>query len=451
MSEKVIITCAVTGAETTRESQPALPVTPEEIASSAFEAWEAGAAVLHLHVRHDDGSPTQDVAVFRKAIELVRSKCDIVIECTTGGAVGMTPEERLQPVTLRPEMASLDCGTVNFGDDYIVNTLPIMRQFAKAMREHGVRPTLECFDLGHVYASHILVKEGLLDEPYHYGLVLNVPGSVRYEVDVLEMFVRKLPRGAHWTLMGIGGKANLDAIYGALALGGNIRVGFEDNIYYTQGSPREEQRRARRARRPDREGLRPPARAPRRRPRDAEAEEGLRGAMQYRTVDWRSIPLFADVAEADWNDWSWQMKNGIRDVETLEKVVKLTDQEREEIQSCLGKFTMEITPYYAALMDRDDPFCPVRMQSVPRIAEMHDDPSDTGRPAPRGRRQSRPRSDAPLSRPRPPPHHEHLQHELPPLHAAAARRRQRRRHAGRERRRRRSSTSGRRRRSATSS
>ena len=235
MSEKVIITCAVTGAETTRESQPALPITPEEIAQSAFEAWEAGAAVLHLHVRNDDGSPTQNVKVFRKAIELVRAKCDIVIECTTGGAVGMTPEERLQPVTLQPEMASLDCGTVNFGDDYIVNTLPIMREFAKSMRAHGVRPTLECFDLGHVYASHILIKEGLLDEPYHYGLVLNVPGSVRYEVDVLEMFVRKLPKGAHWTLMGIGGQANLDAIYGALALGGNIRVGFEDNIYYSKG------------------------------------------------------------------------------------------------------------------------------------------------------------------------------------------------------------------------
>ena len=150
MSEKVIITCAVTGAETTRESQPALPVTPEEIAQSAFEAWEAGAAVLHLHVRHDDGSPTQDVAVFRKAIELVRSRCDIVVECTTGGAVGMTPEERLQPVTLKPEMASLDCGTVNFGDEYIVNTLPVMRQFAKAMRDHGVRPTLKLSDPGHV-------------------------------------------------------------------------------------------------------------------------------------------------------------------------------------------------------------------------------------------------------------------------------------------------------------
>lgn len=235
MSDKIIITCAITGAETTKAMQPALPVSPEEIAQGAFEAYEAGASVLHLHVRKEDGTPTQDVEVFRKAITLVRAKCDMVIEVTTGGAAWMTPEERLQPVTLNPEMASLDCGTVNFGDEYIVNTLPIMRQFAKEMKERGVRPTLECFDLGHVYASHILIKEGLLEEPYHYGLVLNVPGAAKYEMDVLEFMVRKLPKGAHFTAFGIGGKANVDSIYGTIALGGNIRVGFEDNIYYAKG------------------------------------------------------------------------------------------------------------------------------------------------------------------------------------------------------------------------
>lgn len=235
MDNKLIITCAITGAETTKEMQPALPVTPEEIAAGAFEAYEAGASILHLHVRQDDGSPTQDVAIFKKAIDLVRAKCDMVIEVTTGGAVGMTPEERLQPVTLNPEMASLDCGTVNFGDDYIVNTLPIMRQFAKEMRARGVRPTLECFDLGHVYASHILIKEGLLDEPYHYGLVLNVPGAAKYEVDVLDFMVRKLPKGAFFTAFGIGGKAHVDSIYATISLGGHLRVGFEDNIYYSKG------------------------------------------------------------------------------------------------------------------------------------------------------------------------------------------------------------------------
>ncbi|WLT31147.1 3-keto-5-aminohexanoate cleavage protein [Geothrix sp. PMB-07] len=235
MDNKLIITCAITGAETTKEMNPALPITPEEIAQGAFEAWEAGASILHLHVRQDDGTPTQDVAVFKKAIDLIRANCDIVIETTTGGAAWMTPEERLQPVTLNPEMASLDCGTVNFGDEYIVNTLPIMRQFAQAMLDHGVRPTLECFDLGHVYASHILIKEGLLQEPYHYGLVLNVPGAAKYEPDVMEFLVRKLPKGAFFTAFGIGGKANVDSIYATIALGGHVRVGFEDNIYYSKG------------------------------------------------------------------------------------------------------------------------------------------------------------------------------------------------------------------------
>lgn len=231
---KVIITCAVTGAETTREQNPALPLTPEEIAESAHEAWTAGAAVLHLHVRDEHGQPTQDLAVFKRAIELVRRKCDMVIETTTGGAVGMTPAERLQPVTLAPEMASLDCGTVNFGDEYIINTLPIMREFAATMRDHKVRPTLECFDLSHVYASHVLIREGLIKPPFHYGFVMNVPGGVAYETDVLELFVRKLPARSMWTAMGIG-RASLPAQYGALAMGGNIRVGFEDNVYYSKG------------------------------------------------------------------------------------------------------------------------------------------------------------------------------------------------------------------------
>ncbi len=135
MEGKIVITCACTGAETTKAQNPALPVTPEEIADAACEARRAGAAILHLHVRGADGRPTQDPAVFRKAIGLIRAKCDIVVELTTGGAVGDTADERLRPVMeLEPEMASLDCGTVNFGDEFIVNTLPTMRRFAAEFR-----------------------------------------------------------------------------------------------------------------------------------------------------------------------------------------------------------------------------------------------------------------------------------------------------------------------------
>ncbi|MCG8573031.1 MAG: 3-keto-5-aminohexanoate cleavage protein [Spirochaetes bacterium] len=232
---KMIITCAVTGAETTKKDNPNLPVTPEEIAASAYDAFLAGASIIHLHVRDQEGKPTQDIETFKKAMSLIRKRCDVVIEVTTGGAVGMTPEERLQPVKLEPEMASLDCGTVNFGDEYIVNTIPTMKEFASQMKAHNVRPTLECFDLSHVYASHVLIKEGLVEPPFHYGLVLNVPGGVRYDVETLDFFVRRLPEGSFWTVMGIGGRASLLSHFGALSLGGFMRVGFEDNIYYSKG------------------------------------------------------------------------------------------------------------------------------------------------------------------------------------------------------------------------
>ena len=232
---KIIITCACTGAETTKAQNPALPVTVEEVTRAAVEARNAGAAILHLHVRNDDGSPTASPERFKEVIESVRKKTDIIVEITTGGAVGDTPEERLRPISMiQPEMASLDCGTVNFGDEFIVNTLPTMRAFAAEFRKYKVRPTLECFDLGHVYASRILVKEGLLEPPYHYGFVLNVPGAVPYTVANLEAFCQALPEGADFTVMGIG-RASLPAQYGAIARGGWVRVGFEDNVYYSKG------------------------------------------------------------------------------------------------------------------------------------------------------------------------------------------------------------------------
>jgi 3-keto-5-aminohexanoate cleavage enzyme len=232
---KVVITCAVTGAETTRSDNPHLPLAPQEIADAAAEAHAAGAAILHLHVRDDQGRPTQDVEVFRKTIELIRRTSDIVIEVTTGGAVGMTLQERMAPLALAPEMASLDCGTMNFADEYILNTLPMMRTCAGEMNRLGVRPTLECFDLSHVDAAAMLIKEGLVAPPFHYGIVLNVPGGVRYDGDTLNFFVRRLPPASYWTAIGIGGRGSLAAVYGAIAAGGFIRVGFEDNVFYGKG------------------------------------------------------------------------------------------------------------------------------------------------------------------------------------------------------------------------
>ena len=234
MANKMVITCALTGAETTKAQQPALPVTPEELAAAADEACRAGAAIVHLHARNDDGSPTADLKVFKKAIDLIRAKSEVVIEITTGGAVGMTPEERIAPVSLKPDMASLDCGTVNFGDEYIVNTLPIMRQFASEMNKYGVHPTLECFDVSHVQSSHILIKEGLIKPPYHYGFVMQVPAALSLSVKTLSYMMDQMPPESYFTVMGIG-RAHIPGICGAIASGGFIRVGFEDNIYYSKG------------------------------------------------------------------------------------------------------------------------------------------------------------------------------------------------------------------------
>ena len=236
MGKKMVITCAVCGAETTREHNPNLPVSPEEIAEATYEAYMAGASIVHLHVRDEKGEPTQNPEIFKKAIKLIRKKCDIVIEITTGGAVGMTDDERVEVIKeLKPEMASLDCGTVNFGNEYILNTLPTMRRFAQEMKKHNVRPTLECFDLSHIQSADILIKERLIEPPYHYGFVFNVPGAVRYDMQTLDLFVKNLPEGSFWTIIGIG-RSCLPAHYGAIALGtGFIRVGFEDNVYYSKG------------------------------------------------------------------------------------------------------------------------------------------------------------------------------------------------------------------------
>lgn len=232
---KLLVTCAVTGAETTREQCPGLPITPAEIAAEAKRAYDAGAAILHLHVRQPDGSPTQNLAVFREAIELTQNACPILIETTTGGAVGMSDEERLQPIQLSPPLASLDCGSVNFGDEILPNSLPQMRTYAARMRDAGVKPTLECFDLGHVHNARLLIKEELIDHPYHFSFVLGVPGGVPADMRTLLALIDALPPDSIWSGIGIGGRGNAFTVPAAALLGGNVRVGFEDNVYLKPG------------------------------------------------------------------------------------------------------------------------------------------------------------------------------------------------------------------------
>ena len=149
--EKLIITAAICGAEVTKKHNPAVPYTVEEMVREAKSAFEAGAAVIHVHVREDDGTPTQDRERFRVVLDAIKEACPgVILIPSTGGAVGMTAEERLQPTELFPEMATLDCGTCNFGDDVFTNDMPTMRAFGKRMMENHIKPEYECFEIGHL-------------------------------------------------------------------------------------------------------------------------------------------------------------------------------------------------------------------------------------------------------------------------------------------------------------
>jgi 3-keto-5-aminohexanoate cleavage enzyme len=232
--DPLIITVAPVGAELTPEQTPHLAVTPAQLGEVAGKIRAAGASLIHVHCRNDDGTNTHDVERFRQAYDAIRRASDLIVQFSTGGAIGMTPEERAAPLALRPEMATLSCGTVNFGDDVFENSFPIMRGILAAMARHGVVPELEIFDLGHLANARLLEKQGHLTLPQHVDFVLGVPGGLDGTVDNLVTCVRALPPGCSWSVAGIG-RAQLPLAVTAIAMGGHVRVGLEDNMYYSRG------------------------------------------------------------------------------------------------------------------------------------------------------------------------------------------------------------------------
>ena len=234
--EKLIITAAICGAEVTKEHNPAVPYTVEEMVREAKGAYEAGAAVIHVHVRTDDGTPTQDRERFRVVMDAIKAGIpDVILIPSTGGAVGMTPEERLQPTELMPEMATLDCGTCNFGDDIFVNDMPTMRAFGQRMLDNHIKPEYECFEIGHLDTVLNMAAKGLVPgAPMQFNFVLGVSGCTPATVENLAFLVGKIPAGSTWTVTGVGRGAWPMAAAGIM-MGGNVRVGFEDNIYLERG------------------------------------------------------------------------------------------------------------------------------------------------------------------------------------------------------------------------
>jgi len=232
--EKLIITCAICGAEVTKENNPNVPYTIEEIGREAESAYKAGASIIHLHVRWDDGTPTQDKERFRLCMEEIRRRCpDAIIQPSTGGAVGMTDEERLQPVELLPEMATLDCGTLNFGGNEIfVNTETTIKNFAKVMNEKGIKPEIEVFDKGMADLAVKYHKQGYIQAPMHFDFVLGV--QMNATLRDLSYISESIPAGSTWTAAGIG-KHEFTMAAAAIVMGGHVRVGFEDNVFISKG------------------------------------------------------------------------------------------------------------------------------------------------------------------------------------------------------------------------
>lgn len=236
MENKVILTVATTGAWPKKKDTPYVPLQPQEIADEIYACYKAGASVAHIHVRDDEDNASMDFEKFKEVVKLVREKCDIVINLTTSGGIGLTDEVRMKPfMELRPDIASYDCGTMNWQHTTVFENNPkFLEKLGLAMQECNVKPEIEIFDAGMVYNALYYLKKGILKAPLHFQFVLGAPGGMTATVENLLFLKNLIPEGSTWSALGIG-KQHLPILYTALALGGNVRVGMEDNIFYSAG------------------------------------------------------------------------------------------------------------------------------------------------------------------------------------------------------------------------
>jgi len=235
--DPVIVTAALTGSRISRAQTPHIPITPAEIVREGVAAWEAGAAVLHVHVRDPGtGLGTQDLGLFREVVDGLRAATDAVLCLTTSGIPGrnLPVEERLAPLSLQPEMASFDAGSINTEAGVFLNEPGFLDALALAARRHGVKLELECFDTGMVATALRYVAEGKVAGPPHFQFVLGSRYGMPATAATLVHVVGMLPPGATWSVIGIGRHQTPMAML-ALAMGGHVRVGLEDNIYYRMG------------------------------------------------------------------------------------------------------------------------------------------------------------------------------------------------------------------------
>ena len=235
---KTIITVAVCGSVPTKEMNPAVPYTPKEIADSAIDSYKAGATIAHIHVRDPEtGVPTSDISLFSEVVDRIRNSCDMIINLTTSG-INLKGEnvieQRLEPVKLLPEICSFDIGSMNFQHRPFINSPEWGRLAAKRMREYGIKPEIEVFDMGHIRQAKHWLKEGLIDDPPYFQLCMGAGWGIEATPENLLVMKNALPPGVIWSVLGVG-RMQLPMITMAMLSGGHVRVGFEDNIYLRRG------------------------------------------------------------------------------------------------------------------------------------------------------------------------------------------------------------------------
>jgi 3-keto-5-aminohexanoate cleavage enzyme len=241
--DKVILSCALTGAVTSRRQCPAIPYTPVEIAEEAKRAYDAGAAIVHIHARNDDGSPTWSKDTFSAIMRETKARCPVMINWSTGGAGPMS--ERVSHLALKPHVAALNMGSMNyakwsdskkaFAFQFVFsNSFDDIIAFAKAMKEHGAKPEMECFDTGHTNSHRVLADLGLIEAPFHFSFIMGVLGGIPASARHLAFQAEQVPAGSRWKVIGIS-REQWPLAMAALALGGDVRVGLEDNFYLPNG------------------------------------------------------------------------------------------------------------------------------------------------------------------------------------------------------------------------
>ena len=233
--DKLIVTVAVTGSLPTKRVTPHVPITPEEIVRDGIACEAAGASVIHLHARNpQDESPATDFAIFESICQGIQAKTRLISQISTGGRAGMAYEQRCERLQLKPEMASLTTGSVNFPNSVYENSPALIEALAADMQKFAIKPEMEIFDLGMISNAVALTDKGLVAAPLHFDFVMGLKGAIPASVENLVHMRNSIPSGATWTVAGIG-RAQLIMATHAILMGGHVRVGLEDNIYYRRG------------------------------------------------------------------------------------------------------------------------------------------------------------------------------------------------------------------------